>query len=598
MKSINFFTLACLFFVQGLWVHPCFAEKEMSLETLLANMQKAVDSINDLTFTLTISYGEEMNAKLKDSKFTNFAEHHSFKKPYWSLSVGENSQFLYKQKGDKKFEMLYYSIALKKITRSEEEIPQDQLPVPVPFLGQLSYKMNHIKEKPDFTLEQKNDLKGSYFLLTLKQDQSKGKTLFYIREADWLIFKMESFENNRLVVSQEASDVKINSGLKDEVFKLNVDESIPIVEKQTPKVESVEITHWGAATPDMMKNKKETACPACGVDNMCAYLSELENVPNSEIVPGILKSGFGLIYKVRGTSQDAHTMLKANFIYPPMTNPLTGEVKTREDGMLFADFDKPNTTGWTFGSEWEIVPGEWTIQILEFGKDKVLAEKRFTVTKADDIYAYLGKNGKMIKELKEAIAKNPNDAMMAKTLGNVYLGINDFDDAILQYNKAIELQEHPHFYNNRCSAWNEKKEYDKALVDCNKALTIDPQYSSAFVNRGNTFRYLKEYHKAIEDYNRSLRAAPPEDRYNPPMAYYNRAGVYKEQGKLDQAISDYSQAIKYNASNALYYFSRGDVYEAQGNLTNAKMDYEKTLQLDPNDSYCRDKLEKLQGKVK
>ena len=35
------------------------------------------------------------------------------------------------------------------------------------------------------------------------------------------------------------------------------------------------------------------------------------------------------------------------------------------------------TVGWYFGEEWEIVPGEWIIQIKH--NDKILAEKKFNI---------------------------------------------------------------------------------------------------------------------------------------------------------------------------------------------------------------------------
>ena len=41
-----------------------------------------------------------------------------------------------------------------------------------------------------------------------------------------------------------------------------------------------------------------------------------------------------------------------------------------------------------------------------------------------------------------------------------------------------------HAYYNRGIAWSEKKEYDKAIADYNKALAVDPNNANFYVNRG------------------------------------------------------------------------------------------------------------------
>ena len=149
-----------------------------------------------------------------------------------------------------------------------------------------------------------------------------------------------------------------------------------------------------------------------------------------------------------------------------------------------------------------------------------------------------------LPQLREAVTRDPDNALAHKNLGNAYLNIHKYDLALEEYKKAISIDPQPNFYNNLCLAYNQKQEYDKALEACNQALALYPGHTSALINRGNTFRLQGEYDKAIEDYTQSLQAAPAGDNYNPPMAYINRALAYEAKGEAAKAQEDLKKACE------------------------------------------------------
>ena len=353
---------------------------------------------------------------------------------------------------------------------------------------------------------------------------------------------------------------------------------------QAGKLESLEIVHSGFVKVNEVRKRTGDDIP----QNLCLYLSEPQFMEQTDTVPASLKTAFGVAFKVQGEPKNGFVDLNVKYLHPSITDPILGKVSTSDEVKITAPIDKIMPVGWIFDHEWEIVSGPWTIQILK--DEKILAEKTFNVTKVDDIFATLGEAGKRIKQLKEMIAKNSKDAMVVKNLGNAYLAMGDNEAAILEYTKAIAIEPQPNFFNNRCLAWNNEKEYAKALKDCNKALTMNPAHTSALINRGNTFRLQGEYDKAIEDYNQSLQVAPAGDIYNPPMAYYNRALAYKAQEKLNEAVSDFTKTIELEPKNADAYYSRAEIYEDQGDLTHAIADYQKTLEMKPGYLPAKKKL--------
>lgn len=62
----------------------------------------------------------------------------------------------------------------------------------------------------------------------------------------------------------------------------------------------------------------------------------------------------------------------------------------------------------------------------------------------------------------------------------------------------------------------------EALQLYDKAIKLDRQLLSAYVNKGNTYQNLKEYHKAIEMYDQVLQL---DDQYG--QAYINKGFTLK-----------------------------------------------------------------------
>jgi tetratricopeptide (TPR) repeat protein len=62
-------------------------------------------------------------------------------------------------------------------------------------------------------------------------------------------------------------------------------------------------------------------------------------------------------------------------------------------------------------------------------------------------------------------------------------------------------------------------------------------------------------------------------------AYYDRGLLYAEQENYQEAIADYSEAIRLNPQYDTIYFHRAQSYEQIGNLEAAIADYKNILQL-------------------
>jgi len=80
-------------------------------------------------------------------------------------------------------------------------------------------------------------------------------------------------------------------------------------------------------------------------------------------------------------------------------------------------------------------------------------------------------------------------------------------------------------------------------------------------------------------------------------AYNNRGLEYYGQGRLTEAISDFSKAIEINPNSAAAYNNRGVLYEIKGNKTQAISDFNKAIELNPGYAGARRNLDGLRHAI-
>ncbi len=86
-----------------------------------------------------------------------------------------------------------------------------------------------------------------------------------------------------------------------------------------------------------------------------------------------------------------------------------------------------------------------------------------------------------------------------------------------------------------------------------------------------------EFDNAIDDYTEAIKRNP-----NDADAYYVRGTAYLAKGEFDNAIDDYTEAIKRKKDYAGAYYVRGTAYVAKGDVYNAISDYNTTIKYKPD----------------
>ena len=131
-------------------------------------------------------------------------------------------------------------------------------------------------------------------------------------------------------------------------------------------------------------------------------------------------------------------------------------------------------------------------------------------------------------------------------------------------------------YTQRGRELYEKREFMEALLNLNKALELDPNYSAAYLLRGNIKDNFDDRHGAMKDYNLAIEKNPKF-----ADAYFARGNVKMKLQDYYGAISDFTSCISFNENNIEAYFNRGKAKQFLQAYEDAINDCSKILQINP-----------------
>src|SRR5262245_27905257 len=203
-----------------------------------------------------------------------------------------------------------------------------------------------------------------------------------------------------------------------------------------------------------------------------------------------------------------------------------------------------------------------------------------------------------IADYTKHLEMNPKDAVHGYWLrARIYHGINDYDRAIVDYTKLIEIDKIVENgevvgskydgYGARASVYFDKKDYDRAISDYTKIMeTLDKRtmgHQHAHLWRLRAHAEKGDHDYAIAEFTKMINASPGY-----AVVYSERARAYFRSGRTSQALADAEKAmelvqswLKRDPGAAFAFDVRGHVHETLGKRDEAIADYRKALKLNP-----------------
>lgn len=195
-------------------------------------------------------------------------------------------------------------------------------------------------------------------------------------------------------------------------------------------------------------------------------------------------------------------------------------------------------------------------------------------------------------------------------MGNEAYKKKNFDEALLHYNKAIEFDPTDiTFQNNIAAVYFERKEYEKCIEQCKKAVDLGREnradfklIAKALQRIGNCYKKMEDWKNAKVYFEKSMSEhRTPEIRTQisemekrikeeERKAYVDpaKAEEAKERGndlfkngKYAEAVKEYTEAINRNPDDPKYYSNRAACYTKLAAFDLGLKDCETCLNLDP-----------------
>ena len=141
-------------------------------------------------------------------------------------------------------------------------------------------------------------------------------------------------------------------------------------------------------------------------------------------------------------------------------------------------------------------------------------------------------------------------------------------------------------YNNLGDMYARYGDYQKAIEEFQKAIELKPNYGDAYHNLANVYHLMNRDDLAQENYEKALSFNP-----NLWQSYQNLAAIYFIQEKFDLAKEFMEKAIKINPENIDLHINMGILYSNLGDKQKAKEEFEKALQIDPQNQKAKQQLE-------
>jgi serine/threonine protein kinase len=116
--------------------------------------------------------------------------------------------------------------------------------------------------------------------------------------------------------------------------------------------------------------------------------------------------------------------------------------------------------------------------------------------------------------------------------------------------------------------------YADAVPYFSQAIAASPDYRSYF-GRAGAYQHLEKLDQAIDDYTQAIRLNP-----GGAMAFHERAVCLARLNQDDRALPDYNRAIELSPGYALSWNGRGVIYLHRKDYENAKADFTRAIQLD------------------
>jgi len=183
---------------------------------------------------------------------------------------------------------------------------------------------------------------------------------------------------------------------------------------------------------------------------------------------------------------------------------------------------------------------------------------------------------KSIALLKQAVVMDLDNDRLYHALALAHMSLNENEEAYLNINKAIQLNDKKDTYYFEQGALLERLgKFDQAIASMKHTLEINPHHSNAH----NFIGYI--YATKGEDLDKALHHLEQALNIQPRNGYFldSLGWIYHKKGEPKQALAHIKKAMVYAQPDPVLYDHLGDVHFSMDNVTEARKAWKTSLAL-------------------
>jgi len=127
--------------------------------------------------------------------------------------------------------------------------------------------------------------------------------------------------------------------------------------------------------------------------------------------------------------------------------------------------------------------------------------------------------------------------------GKHHISVGDLDNAIETFEESLEVCPTADAYTYLGWVLSLKGQLDEAITLCRKAIRLDPDFGNPLNDMGSYLIQKGYLDDAIPWLQKAKTASRFETKHFP---YVNLGRIYSTQGKIDQAISEFREALQFS----------------------------------------------------
>ena len=193
-----------------------------------------------------------------------------------------------------------------------------------------------------------------------------------------------------------------------------------------------------------------------------------------------------------------------------------------------------------------------------------------------------GKYAQAIEHFNILLGLDSSDYWTYFYRGIAKYNLGDLRGARRDFDKAVEIN--PVFtsgYHYRGITESRFGNYDNALEDLQRAIELRPGAEGLYFSRGVTYFLSQQFENAVDDFDYYIRKQPKD-----PSAYLNRGASHLFLGDTLKAFSDYNKAIRLDRFDPEGYIRRGRLHAEKKEYDKAIADMDKAIELDTANTFA------------